>query len=288
MITADKLSKRFGDRLAVDQLSFSVEKGEIVGFLGPNAAGKTTTMRMLTCYFPPTEGSANVAGYDVYKDAIQVRRNVGYLPEHVPLYTDMTVREYLEFAARAKGIPHVDRKGSVDKAIERCSLESVQDQMVGTISRGFRQRVGLGQAILNEPPVLILDEPTVGLDPAQIREIRALIRELGQKSTVILSTHILSEVSVTCSRVIIIARGRIQAQDSPQNLAARQRQVSPIRVKVEGASPDEVKETLARVSGVKRASIDAAGLRLEADPNQEVRPEIARAVVEKGWDLLEL
>lgn len=288
MITANRLCKRFGDKLAVDQVSFGIEKGEIVGFLGPNAAGKTTTMRMLTCYFPPSEGTATVAGFDVYTQSLQVRKNVGYLPEHVPLYTDMTVREYLEFAASAKGVPHADRKKAIHTAIDRCSLESVEDQLIGTISRGYRQRVGLGQAIINEPPVLILDEPTVGLDPAQIREIRELIRELGQKSTVILSTHILPEVSMTCSRVIIIANGKIQAQDTPQNLSSRGLGIVPITLGVAGAPLPEIAEFLKTVQGVKKVESEGGSFRLEAENDREVRPRLAKAVVEKGWELLEL
>ncbi len=288
MITATGLCKRFGDKLAVDNLNFGIEKGEIVGFLGPNAAGKTTTMRMLTCYFPPSEGSASVAGFDVYTQSLQVRKNVGYLPEHVPLYLDMTVREYLEFAAAAKGVPHADRKKAIATAVERCSLESVVDQLIGTISRGYRQRVGLGQAIISEPPVLILDEPTVGLDPAQIREIRELIKELGKKSTVILSTHILPEVSVTCSRVIIIANGRIQAQDTPQNLAARQLALVPITLGVSGAPTGEILEFLRGLQGVKKAESEGDLFRVEADNDRQVRPQLARAVIEKGWELLEL
>lgn len=288
MITASGLCKRFGDKLAVDNLSFGIEKGEIVGFLGPNAAGKTTTMRMLTCYFPPSEGTATVAGFDVYSQSLQVRKNVGYLPEHVPLYTDMSVREYLEFAASAKGMPHADRKRAIETAIDRCSLESVQDQLIGTISRGYRQRVGLGQAIINEPAVLILDEPTVGLDPAQIREIRELIRELGKKSTIILSTHILPEVSMTCSRVIIIANGKIQAQDTPQNLSSRGLALVPITLGVAGAPAAEVLEFLKTVQGVKKVEPEGDTFRLDAENDREVRPRLARAVVEKGWELLEL
>lgn len=288
MITATGLCKRFGDKLAVDNLNFGIEKGEIVGFLGPNAAGKTTTMRMLTCYFPPSEGQAKVAGFDVYTQSLQVRKNVGYLPEHVPLYTDMTVTEYLEFAAAAKGVPHADRKKAIATAIERCSLESVEDQLIGTISRGFRQRVGLGQAIISEPPVLILDEPTVGLDPAQIKEIRQLIRDLGQNSTIILSTHILPEVSMTCSRVIIIANGKIQAQDTPQNLSNRGLAVVPITLGVKGAPGPEILEFLKALKGVKKVESEGELFKLEAENDRDLRPHLAKAVVEKGWELLEL
>lgn len=293
MISADKLTKRFGDHTVVDAVTFEVEKGEILGFLGPNAAGKTTTMKMLTCYFPPSAGTARVAGYDVVEDSLQVRRNIGFLPENVPLYQEMTVREYLEFAAAAKSVPHADRKKAVVQALDRCNLGEVENQLVGTISRGFRQRVGLGQAIINNPPVLILDEPTVGLDPAQIRDIRELIKELGRSSTVILSTHILSEVSLTCNRVIILNRGHIMEVDTPENLTARMQTRNSVLLQVDGPQ-DEVRSTLMRVEGVQQVSLlDGTGVppgtfRVETPHGREVRGELARAVVQQGWGLLEL
>ncbi|HXE73944.1 MAG TPA: ATP-binding cassette domain-containing protein, partial [Candidatus Nitrosotenuis sp.] len=210
----------------------------------------------------------------------------------VPLYPEMTVREYLEFVAAAKGVHHVDRKAAVDKAIERCNLEEVEDQLVATISRGFKQRTGLAQAVLNEPPVLILDEPTVGLDPAQIREIRELIRELGRKSTIVLSTHILPEVEMTCNRVIIINRGRIRAMDTPQNLAATMREKTILGLQVQGP-PDQVREALRRVEGVKAVDLretrnQVATFRVETDPRRDLRPELARLIVSRDWSLLEL
>lgn len=293
MITADRLTKRFGDRTVVDALTFEVEKGEILGFLGPNAAGKTTTMKMLTCYFPPSEGSARVAGFDVVEESLQVRRHIGFLPENVPLYTEMTVREYLEFAAAAKSVPHVDRKAAVVRALDRCNLGEVENQLIGTISRGFRQRVGLAQAIINNPPVLILDEPTVGLDPAQIRDIRELIKELGKSSTIILSTHILPEVSLTCNRVIILNHGQIRAVDTPENLVLKQRSERLVRIQVAGPAP-EVREVLQRVKGVQRVDLlDTPGapaptFSVEFPRAADLRGELARAVVEKNWDLLEL
>lgn len=218
MIQAEGLSKRFGERLAVDDVSFAIEKGEIMGFLGPNAAGKTTTMKMLTCFYPPTEGTAKVNGCDILEDSFGVRRSIGYMPENVPLYMDMTVEEFLNFVARAKAMAHLDIPRAINKTLERCSLEGVRDQLIRTISRGYKQRVGLAQAIINEPPVLILDEPTVGLDPEQIKNFRELIKSLGGKSTIILSTHILSEVSLTCNRVCIIDHGQIIAVDDTDNL----------------------------------------------------------------------
>lgn len=293
MITADRLTKRFGDRTVVDAVTFEVEKGEILGFLGPNAAGKTTTMKMLTCYFPPSSGSARVAGFDVVEESLQVRRNIGFLPENVPLYTEMSVREYLEFAAAAKGVPHVDRKNAVNRALERCNLVEVEEQLIGTISRGYRQRVGLGQAIINEPPVLILDEPTVGLDPAQIRDIRELIKELGRTSTVILSTHILPEVSLTCNRVIIIDRGVIREVDTPENLTAKLQRVNSVRLQVDGPI-EEVRSTLRAMQGIENVTLDGepkgnlATWRVDAARGVEVRGELSRAVVQKGWTLYEL
>jgi ABC-2 type transport system ATP-binding protein len=220
MIEAKGLSKRYGDVVAVDSVSFEIEKGEIVGFLGPNGAGKTTSMRMLTGFLPPTEGSAVVAGYDIFSDPIAARRSVGYLPESPPLYPEMTVASYLTFVARIKDVPRARRKGALDRSLERCGLTDVRRRVIGTLSKGYRQRVGLAQAIIHDPPVLILDEPTVGLDPIQIREIRALIADLAApgkgeaQQTVVLSTHILAEVEAICRRVILINQGR-KAVDSP-------------------------------------------------------------------------
>lgn len=288
MITADKLTKSFGSKVAVDNLTFEVEQGEILGFLGPNAAGKTTTMRMLTGFFPPTRGRATIAGFDVESDSIKVRQSIGYLPEHVPLYPEMTVREFLEFAAAAKGVAHGDRDKAVESSLARCNLHPVANQLIGTISRGYRQRVGIAQAIINNPKVLILDEPTVGLDPAQIRDIRDLIKELGESSTVILSTHILPEVSMTCNRVIIIDKGKIQAMDTPENLTASLQGVARLRVRLRGPS-EEVAESLARVEGVSAVNpVDEGLWEVEADPALDVPPALTRAVVAREWDLLEL
>jgi ABC-2 type transport system ATP-binding protein len=220
MIEAKELSKRYGDLVAVDDVSFSVGKGEVVGFLGPNGAGKTTCMRMLTGFLPPSEGTAAIAGHDIFEDPIAARRSVGYLPESPPLYPEMTVTSYLDYVARLKDVPRARRRDAVDRALERCTLEGVRRRVIGTLSKGFRQRVGLAQAIVHDPPVLILDEPTIGLDPLQIREIRGLIAGLAapakgeQQQTVILSTHILAEVEAICRRVILISEGR-KAVDAP-------------------------------------------------------------------------
>lgn len=288
MISAHKLTKVFGGKVAVDGLTFEVEKGEILGFLGPNAAGKTTTMRMLTGYFPPTSGSATIAGFDVATDSMKVRREIGYLPEHVPLYPEMTVTEFLHFAAAAKGIPGSERDEAVKLALGRCNLHPVANQLINTISRGFKQRVGLGQAIVNQPKVLILDEPTVGLDPAQIRDIRELIRELGQSSTVILSTHILPEVSATCSRVIIINNGKVEAMDTPENLTASLEGNAQFRLRLDKVEGDPV-EVLANVEGVRDVKkLERNLYEVQGDASADVGPELARAVVAKEWDLKEM
>lgn len=288
MITASKLTKRFGDKLAVDSLSFEMAAGEVLGFLGPNAAGKTTTMRMLTCYFPPSSGTATVAGYDIYNDSKKIRQSIGYLPEHVPLHPEMTAREFVSFAAHAKGVPHADRRRYVEEALERCNLNNVADQLISQLSRGYRQRVGLAQAIVNKPKVLILDEPTVGLDPAQILDIRALIRELATNSTVLLSTHILPEVEAICSRVIIISNGRIRALDTPQNLTQSLSSTNRLLLQVEGPSEAELSSELHKLTGVVSVKRENDGTHIEVSKEQELRPEIARLVVEKGWQLLTL
>jgi len=289
MITASNLTKKFGSKVAVDRLSFEVEGGEVLGFLGPNAAGKTTTMRMLTGYFPPSSGRATVAGFDVQTASDQVRRNIGYLPEHVPLYPEMTTREFVEFAAAAKGVPGKDRKKAVDEAISRCNLQSVEDQLVGTVSRGYRQRVGLAQAIVNRPKVLILDEPTVGLDPGQIQDIRALIKDLSTTSTVLLSTHILPEVEAMCNRVIILNGGKVRAMDTVANLTKSLQGSNLVQMQVRGGESGAIKESLASVKGVKSVSVTPEGaFMVESDPAEEVRPELSRLVVQKEWELLEL
>src|SRR5512144_2902555 len=253
MIEVERLTKRYGRATAVDRVSFRVEKGEILGFLGPNGAGKTTTMRILTCYLPPTEGTARVAGYDVFAQPMEVKRRVGYLPESPPLYPDMSVRDYLDFCAKIKGVAKSERKTRVADAIERVRVGDVRDKLIAKLSKGYRQRVGLAQAILHNPDVLVLDEPTAGLDPKQIIETRELIKGLAGDHTIILSTHILPEVSQTCQRVVIINKGRVVAIDTPENLTARLRGSESMYLQVDGAG-DGVEAELAAVAGVTQVT----------------------------------
>ncbi len=292
MISVSNLCKQFGEKTAIKNLTFEVAGGEILGLLGPNAAGKTTTMRILTGFFPPTSGTASIAGMDVVEDTLEVRRQVGYLPEHVPLYLEMTPREFLEFAARAKKVPRQQIKGAVDKALERCNLTNVANQLIGTLSRGYRQRVGLGQAIINEPKVLILDEPTVGLDPAQVRDIRSLLREIGRDSTVILSSHILSEVSALCGRVIIIAGGEIKAMDTPANLTSAMKDEARFALRILGASDSDVEKGLSALEGVGQVQrLDAGRFEIVGAAqmsSEDLGPRLAQAVVGQGWALHEL
>jgi gliding motility-associated transport system ATP-binding protein len=292
MIEVESLTKRYGRATAVEGVSFRVEKGEILGFLGPNGAGKTTTMRILTCYLPPTEGTARVAGYDVFKQPLEVKKRVGYLPETPPLYPDMEVREYLDFCAKIKGVQPAERASRVDQAIERCRVGDVRATLIGKLSKGYRQRVGLAQAILHNPDVLILDEPTAGLDPKQIIETRELIRSLAGTHTVVLSTHILPEVSMTCGRVVIINKGRVVAEDTPDNLTRRLRGAGTLRVEARGDQTALV-ETVKAVPGVLAVQThaghdDVIVLDVEAESGRDVRAEIARAVVTKGHSLVGL
>jgi len=292
MIEVESLTKRYGRATAVDGVSFRVERGEILGFLGPNGAGKTTTMRILTCYLPPTEGTARVAGHDVFAQPMEVKKRVGYLPETPPLYPDMTVREYLEFCARIKNVPGGERKTRVADAIERCRVGDVRETLIAKLSKGYRQRVGLAQAILHNPDVLILDEPTAGLDPKQIIETRELIRSLAGSHTVILSTHILPEVSMTCGRVVIINKGRVVAEDTPENLTRRLKGAGTIRVEARGDDA-AILEAVRAVPGVlaahPRGGHDGAVIiDVEAEAGRDVRAELASAVVTKGHALLGL
>ncbi len=293
MIEVEHLTKAYNGRKAVDDISFRVEKGEILGFLGPNGAGKTTTMRILTCYMPATEGTARVAGYDVFEESLEVRKRIGYLPENPPLYTEMTVQSYLHFVARIKGTPSAQRKTQVEDAMERCSISDVRDRIIGKLSKGYKQRVGLAQSLLNNPEVLILDEPTIGLDPKQIFDVRSLIKNLAGTHTVILSTHILPEVSMTCNRVVIISDGRLVAIDTPQGLANQQKGAERIALLVEGPR-EEVREKLASIPGVTsvqaegRNDAQPAGFTVECKLNTDLRRDIAKAVVAQGWGLLEL
>jgi ABC-2 type transport system ATP-binding protein len=285
MIQAEGLTKDYGARRAIDQLTFTAEKGEIVGFLGPNGAGKTTAMRILVGYMPPTAGEARVAGFDVVEQSLEVRKRVGYLPETVPLYPDMTVFDYLKFMADLHRVPDADVR--VEEVLELVHMEERADGYIANLSKGMRQRVGLGQALLHQPEVLILDEPTIGLDPAQIVEVRNLIRKLGQERTVLLSTHILSEAQQLCNRVLIINKGRIVVEDTPERLSARVLGVQRVALKVRG-DEDGLEQIIGAVSGVTRAVYGVNGCEFETQPGLDVRPEVARAVIGAGYDLLEL
>jgi gliding motility-associated transport system ATP-binding protein len=291
MISVKNLTKTFGNKTAVKDLSFDLESGEILGFLGPNGAGKTTTMRILTGFFPPTSGTASIDGVDVVDDPITVRSMVGYLPEHVPLYHDMTVREFLGFAAAAKRVQSSQRASAINDTIGRCNLSGVADQLIGTLSRGYRQRVGLGQAIINNPKVLILDEPTVGLDPSQVRDIRALLRDLGKNSTVILSSHILSEVQQMCSRVVIISGGEMQAMDTPANLMAAMQGETRITLRVTGSEDDSLQEHLQKLEAVSIVErLERGVFQVVSEPGlgDGLAPRIAKSIVTEGWELHEL
>jgi ABC-2 type transport system ATP-binding protein len=277
---------------AVDDISFTVQRGEILGFLGPNGAGKTTTMRVLTGYMPPTDGKAIVAGYDVFEQPIEAKRRTGYLPETPPLYPEMTVREYLSFVARIKGVPRTERKPRVDEMMQKTRLTDVVDRHCGKLSKGYRQRVGLAQALMHYPEVLILDEPTAGLDPKQIIETRQLIKALAGDHTIILSTHILPEVSQTCQRVVIINRGKVVAVDTPENLTSRLRGSETMYLQVDAGGAD-VASVLQRVSGVTRVGVadtkqQIVGYEVDSEAGRDVRRELAAAIVGRGWALLEL
>jgi ABC-2 type transport system ATP-binding protein len=293
MILVEGLTKRYGRTTAVNNISFEVKKGDIVGFLGPNGAGKTTTMRMLTCFLPPSEGTASVAGFDVLENPMEVKRRIGYLPETPPLYPEMEVREYVEFTGRIKGISSADVGRRANEVIERCALGDVRDKLISKLSKGYRQRVGLAQALIHNPDVLILDEPTAGLDPKQIIETRKLIRSLAGEHTIILSTHILPEVSSTCETVIIINQGKLEAIDTPANLTSRLQGHETVYVDVEGPV-DQVVGKLSQLSGVGRveqkdgARPGRVALEVEASKDRYVRSEIATLVVQSGWKLHEL
>ncbi len=292
MIEVEHLTKVYNGRKAVDDISFRVEKGEILGFLGPNGAGKTTTMRILTCYMPATDGTARVAGYDVFEESLEVRKRIGYLPENPPLYHEMTVYSYLDFVARIKGTPPSRRKSHIDDVMQKTSIGDVRGRVIGRLSKGYKQRVGVAQALLNNPEVLVLDEPTIGLDPKQIFEVRSLIKNLAGDHTVILSTHILPEVSMTCNRVVIINKGKFVAMDTPEGLANAQKGAERVAMLVDGPA-DAVREKLSAVDGV--LSVNAEGsegspsrLTVECRLNTDLRRTLAATVVNQGWGLLEL
>jgi ABC-2 type transport system ATP-binding protein len=292
-IEVEHLTKFYGSARGITDISFSVQQGEIMGFLGPNGSGKTTTMRILTCFFPQTSGAARICGYDTLKNPLEVRRRLGYLPETVPLYLDMPVFSYLRFFAEVKGVARTKRKNKVDEVIQRCGITDVAHRIIGKLSKGYRQRVGIAQALLHDPEVLILDEPTIGLDPRQIIEIRNLIKSLGVKQTVILSTHILPEVSMTCDRVIIIHEGKLVAVDTPENLIKRLQEVPTILVKAEGPAR-EIADAISGIAGVlavkeaRSSSYDVPGFQVETRKEEFVLNDLARTIYERGWQLKEM
>jgi ABC-2 type transport system ATP-binding protein len=293
MIKVEGLTKRYARHVAVKNISFEVGKGEIVGFLGKNGAGKTTTMRVLTCFLPPTAGKASVAGFDVLDQSLEVKKHIGYLPETPPLYPEMEIATYLTFVAKLKGIPSGDIKKRVDEVCERTAIAEVKHTIIGKLSKGYRQRVGLAQAIIHNPPVLILDEPTSGLDPQQQREARQLVASLSGDHTIILSTHILSEVEQSCSKVIIINNGEIVASDTVANLHNRRRGSESVHLEVSGAPANQARQRLEQVPGVAsvvtRESRDGLeAFEVHSLENYALRPELARVIVQSGWNLTEL
>ncbi len=289
MIEVDHLSKRYGSFTAVDDISFQVGKGEIVGFLGPNGAGKTTTMRVLTCYLPASAGTARIAGFDIFGEPLEVKRRIGYLPELPPLYRDMKVKTYLDFVAKIKGVPSAKARGRIDEVMAQCGLSDRANQLIGQLSKGYRQRVGLAQAIVHNPEVIIMDEPTSGLDPNQIREVRHLIRELAQERTVILSTHILPEVEMTCDRVIIIDKGRIAAMDTTENLTASVRGRVRYLVRVSKGT-DRAVEALLGLPDVQVITENRDGntvLLVDCAANKDMAPQISETISRLDIGLLE-
>jgi gliding motility-associated transport system ATP-binding protein len=291
MIRVENLTKRYAGHTAIQDLNFEVGRGEIMGFLGPNGAGKTTTMRILAGFMPATSGRATIAGFDVFDQSLQARMHLGYMPENVPLYNDMRVNEYLNYRAVLKGVPHRRIAERVGDVKELCGLKDVEKKVIGTLSKGYRQRVGLSDALLHEPDLLILDEPTIGLDPNQIRQVRQLIKNLGKQHTILLSTHILPEVEMTCSRVIIIHKGRIEACDTPDNLLGQIRQAGGVVLEAKVAT-DNGTEELKRISGVRDVSVNADGdwkiFSLRVESGVDVREEVFRLATARRWTVREL
>jgi len=293
LIEVRDLTKDYGPTRAIEEVTFRVDQGEILGLLGPNAAGKTTTMRILTCYLPSTSGTATVAGYDVFEDALEVRKRIGYLPENPPLYDDMSTFQYLDFVSKIKGIDTQDRSRRIYEVMERCYLKEVEDTLIGKLSKGYRQRVGLAQALVHDPEVIILDEPTMGLDPKQIIQVRELIKDLGGRHTVILSSHILPEVSQTCQRVVIINRGRVVAEDTPENLTGQLKGAERLFLKVAGPA-GEVAQKIEELPGVTAVTLTASSadrehdFHVESQLKRDVRRELADVIVTSGWGLLEM
>jgi ABC-2 type transport system ATP-binding protein len=293
VIQVQNLSRYYGSVKAIDEVTFQVEKGEILGFLGPNAAGKTTTMRILTCYLPATRGTAKVAGFDVFDDAMEVKRRIGYLPENPPLYTDMTVDYFLEFVSKIKGVNTKDRKKRIEQVMDRTAILDVKNSLIKNLSKGYRQRVGLAQALIHNPEVLVLDEPTVGLDPKQIIEVRELIKSLAGEHTIILSSHILPEVSMTCERVVIINKGKVVAEDTPENLTAKVKGSEKILVEVEGPQK-QIKEKIQQINGVTKVEVTngqkdgRSVFTIESKLDTDIRKDVANAIVSNGWGLYEM
>jgi ABC-2 type transport system ATP-binding protein len=293
LIEVQDLTKTFGQVTAVDHVSFTVNKGEILGFLGPNGAGKTTTMRILTGFMPATTGTARIGGFDVFHDSIEVRRRIGYLPENPPLYQDMAVDSYLDFVARIKNVPAEKRAERVTDALQKANITDKRKELIKRLSRGYKQRVGLAQALVHDPDVIILDEPTVGLDPKQIIEVRNLIKGLAGNHTIILSTHILPEVSMTCDRVVIINKGKIAAVDTPANLTAQLKGGQKVRIETQ-AQEASLREALQQVPGASRVQVEASRsdghlvATVEAAQGKDIRSAIASKVIDRGWPLFEL
>jgi ABC-2 type transport system ATP-binding protein len=293
LIEVQELTKAFGSVTAVDHVSFTVNRGEILGFLGPNGAGKTTTMRILTGFMPATSGTARIAGFDVFNDSLEVRRRIGYLPEIPPVYPDMSVESYLDFVTQIKNVPSEKRRERITDALAKTSLADKRHELIKRLSRGYKQRVGIAQALVHDPDVIILDEPTVGLDPKQIIEVRHLIKGLAGTHTIVLSTHILPEVSMTCDRVVIINKGKIAAVDTPQNLTRQLKGGQRIRLEVR-APEAALREALSQVQGAGRVQVESAhsdghlAVNVEAAAGKDIRSDLAAKIVEKGWPLFEL
>ncbi len=290
MIDVQGLTRYYGEKRAISDVTFHVNKGEILGLLGPNAAGKTTTMRILTCYMPPTSGTATIAGYDIFNNSMEIRRITGYLPENPPLYSDMRVDDYLDFVSQIKGIEASRRKAEIDTVVEKTSIGDVRNRIIGKLSKGYKQRVGLAQSLLNNPQIVILDEPTVGLDPKQIIEIRQLIKNLSGEHTVILSSHILPEIEQTCQRVVIINEGRVVAEDTVENLTNRLRGGQRILLQVEG-SEENLRKAIQPLSDIHKMSVEKNQngiLQVTVESDKDIRKDLAKQIVSANLGLLEL
>lgn len=290
MIEVKDLTHYYGDNRAIHNVSFEVQKGEILGLLGPNAAGKTTTMKILTCFMPPTSGNAKISGFDIWDQPLEIKNLIGYLPENPPLYNDLSVFEYLDFVARIKGVPSKKRAAAISSSIEKAALQDVRKQVVGNLSKGFKQRVGISQALLNDPTILILDEPTIGLDPRQIIEIRELIKNLGGDHTIILSTHILPEVEMTCGRVVIINEGEVVAEDSPENLTKRLKGSERTVIELDGNENEAMKviQNFGEVQKIDKRKLKNNHLQFTIETTTDIRSDLAKKLVENSFNLFEL